>query len=119
MKFEKPGPKEKKKKGKPLPPVREVPNVKGMPCVVCGETETTVWCHMSSDEKFYFDGGGMGDKIDDRVGAILCVKHHKEMDTPPTSKADAIIHAALWYRYVTLSWLYIWDNRYSSSFVGE
>ena len=107
--FEKPGPKKKKTKGKKLPLVREVPDVSGIPCVLCGNPNT-MWCHMSSDEKFNFGGGGMGDKISDRIGAILCLKCHQEMDTPP-DKEYAKDHSLKWYRIVIKSWEIIWERQ--------
>ena len=111
-KIEKPGDKPKKRKGKKLPIQREVPVVIHLPCVKCGIVGYSEWGHCSSDEKALF-GGCLGDKVDDRIGAVLCNKPgsnwcHLHMDTPP-SKEKALAHTALWYRLCLQSWLMIWD----------
>lgn len=112
MEFKKPGPKPKKKTGKKLPKVRIVPSISHLPCVNCGIIGYSEWAHYSGDEKALF-GGCLADKVDNRMGAVLCNKPgsnwcHLKMDTPP-SKEKALLHTALWYRLILKSWLMIWD----------
>lgn len=109
----KPGDREKKKKKKYFPKQRDIPKVSHLPCVKCGIIGYSEWAHYSGDEKALF-GGCLGDKVDDRVFAVLCNKPgsnwcHTKMDTPPI-KSKALAHTAKWYRLILKSWIMIWDQ---------
>lgn len=62
------------------------------PCVVCGETGTTVWAHSNQSSH----GKGTGIKAHDLLGLYLCGRHHQYYDTSML-RQEAIAFFAYYY----------------------
>lgn len=53
-------------------------SAEGEACVICGNTETTVFAHFNQS----FAGKGIAQKADDCAGMFLCIQHHIQYDRP-------------------------------------
>ena len=79
------------------------------PCVRCGSHDGVVLCHYTGVRRLHY-GGGFGIKVNDVVGAHLCGKCHKEMDTDSRCKALRWEHSEEFQHYILLTIIRLLDQ---------
>jgi Protein of unknown function (DUF1364) len=81
----------------------------GQSCVRCGAIETVVLCHYTGYRRHAY-GGGLGIKVHDLVGAHLCFKCHRTMDTLSRNKEKQIEHSESFQHLCLLTLLRLWEQ---------
>jgi hypothetical protein len=79
-------------------------------CVRCGaDDETVVLCHYTGARRLDY-GGGFGIKSHDLIGAHLCSRCHREMDTLSRDKATKYLHSEEFLHLCALTLIRLWKQ---------
>lgn len=84
----------------------------GQSCVRCGadgSDGSVVLCHYTGVRRGSF-GGGMGIKVRDIVGAHLCPRCHREMDTQSRDKEKRWEHSEEFLYLCALTWIRLFEQ---------